>query len=499
MYIKMKITNIKAINSFEFNIPLGQGLYALTGENACGKSTVIACASRTFYEAVPYSYFGIPMENAKIEFEYNGKQRILGSSNGRWLNAEGNLGIVGFYEGSLIYGNRFKDVEFSRLRLLSSIKETDLLPASTFITENLGSILHDDKSYYSKMFVMKPEVKIQKKLLKQPYYYKSNGKLVNQLEMSTGENLLISILHSLEMKILKERYLDTPSLMLLDEIELALHSSALRRLIYFLQELSKENNLSILFSTHSIELIRSISAQNIFYLQKFADGSLKVINPCYPVYATRNLESSNYGHDFIIMVEDDLAKSIIEKILREKRLLGNKRVLVIPVGGWTEVLRFAYDTIRSNLVLKTTKIIIILDRDIESHVNGFLKRNKMSFTNKPNYLPIKSLEKYLLEKLTVNIDSVLLQELNDYIFQNKSLSEIINKYLSNVKNGIYTDQDKIKNGKMLFEDLQNELRQVRKTPESISELVVEHLFKMNNEQINELSVFLSTVLEPKNP
>ena len=66
-----------------------------------------------------------------------------------------------------------------------------------------------------------------------------------------------------------------------------------------------------------IELIRSISPENIYYLQRYADGKIECINPCYPVYATRNLESSNYGHDCIIMVEDDLAKTIVERILRE--------------------------------------------------------------------------------------------------------------------------------------------------------------------------------------
>ena len=85
-------------------------------------------------------------------------------------------------------------------------------------------------------------------------------------------------------------------------------------------------------------------------MQRYADGKIECINPCYPVYATRNLESSNYGHDCIIMVEDDLAKTIVERILREKRLLSNKRVMVISVGGWMQVLQFAYDTIRSKAI-----------------------------------------------------------------------------------------------------------------------------------------------------
>ena len=271
------------------------------------------------------------------------------------------LGITGFYEGSLIYGNRFKDVDFNRLKTLAGVNKSELLPSTVFVKDNLGSILHDNKRYYKDLYILNPESTKKHALLKEPYYYEINGKLINQLTMSTGENLLISILHSLKMRIKRKAYGEMPIFILLDEIELALHSSALRRLMYFLDKLAKEHNLAVFFSTHSIELIRSIPPSNIYYLQRHLDNSLEVINPCYPIYATRNLESSNYGHDYIIMVEDVLAKSIIERIFAEKRLLNNKRVLVIAVGGWGEVLRFAYDTIRSNLTIRTTKILIVLE------------------------------------------------------------------------------------------------------------------------------------------
>lgn len=225
------------------------------------------------------------------------------------------------------------------------------------------------------------------------------------------------------------------------------------------------------------------------------DGSIEVINPCYPVYATRNLESSNYGHDYIIMVEDDLAKTIVERILRDKRLLSNKRVLVISVGGWTQVLRFAYDTIRSNLALSTTKILMVLDRDIKDSVAGFMKNERMGFSINPSYLPIKSLEKYLLEKLVKNVDVILFRELNDYLFQVKSLDVIIKEYNTDVKNGVYTDLEKIRNGKMLYEALKHELHQIRKTDSDLVSIIVDYLFGTKNTEIEELSSFFEQTLK----
>ena len=489
MGIIVKIHNVKNIDDFKFEVPVEKGLYALTGENGSGKSTVISCAAAAFYVPSFEDYFGNPREGAYIEFNFAGRKRSVREKDGKWKNPSNTLGITGFYEGSIVFGNRFKDIDYSLLGKLSTIKFEQLNDASDFVKKNLGSILHDDEDYYKTLYVLKSEEAKRLGLQRSTYYFKNKGVLISQLNMSTGENLLLTILSSIERRLKKKVYGDTPAFMLLDEVELALHSSALRRLVFFLKDIAEKNNTVVLFSTHSIELIRSISSENIFYLQRHVDGSIEVINPCYPVYATRNLESSNYGHDYIIMVEDDLAKTIVERILRDKRLLSNKRVLVISVGGWTQVLRFAYDTIRSNLALSTTKILMVLDRDIKDSVAGFMKNERMGFSINPSYLPIKSLEKYLLEKLVKNVDVILFRELNDYLFQVKSLDVIIKEYNTDVKNGVYTDLEKIRNGKMLYEALKHELHQIRKTDSDLVSIIVDYLFGTKNTEIEELSSF----------
>lgn len=495
MGIYVKIRNVKNIDDFEFEIPVEKGLYALTGENGSGKSTVISCAAAAFYVPSFNAYFGKPRKGAYIEFDFEGRKRSVKEENGEWKKPSNILGITGFYEGSIVFGNRFKDIDYSLLGKLATIEFDQLRDSSDFVKKSLGSILHDDEGYYKALYVLK-NTEAKKLGLRRPtYYYKNKGTLISQLNMSTGENLLLTILSSIEKRLKKTVVGETPAFIFLDEIELALHSSALRRLVFFLKEIAENNNTVVLFSTHSIELIRSISAENIFYLQRHVDGSIEVINPCYPVYATRNLESSNYGHDYIIFVEDNLSKMIVERILKEKKLLSNKRVLVISVGGWTQVLRFAYDTIRSNLALRTTKILIVLDRDIKDSVSGFMKKEKIGFSNAPNYLPIKSLEKYLLEKLVNKVDAVLFRELNDYLFQAKSLDNIVKEYNDNVKNGVYTDLDKINNGKMLYDALKNELRQIRKTDSDLVEIIVDYLFRYNNVEVEELSEFFKEKLK----
>lgn len=497
MVFKMTIHNIKSIADFSFDIPTQKGLYALTGENASGKSTIISCLATAFYTPVMTSYFGEPYNESKISFECGKKRRLITSIGKRWKADEKNtLGVTGFFEGSLVFGNRFKDIDFDLLKSFRNITESELMEASAFIRENLGRILHDNEAYYQNLFVLKKEIGKKYGLSRPTFFYKNqNGIFINQLNMSTGENLLITILHSLEQRIKKENYGTLPTFILLDEIELALHSASLRRLVFFLSEISDIYNCVVLFSTHSIELIRSILPENIYYIQRHIDNTIEVINPCYPIYATRNLESSNYGYDYIIMVEDELARKVVERILQEKRLLGNKRVLVIAVGGWHQVLRFAYDTIRSNLMLKTTKVLIVLDRDIKDEVPGFMKENRIGFTDPPHYLPVPSLEKYLLDKLTKRVDHSLFRELNDYVFQGRSLNDIVSEYNTKVSAGKYSCPEKIRNGKTLYEDcLRHEIRQIRKTEDDLIQIIIDYLFKNESPEMKELTAFFENQL-----
>ena len=58
----------------------------------------------------------------------------------------------------------------------------------------------------------------------------------------------------------------------------------------------------------------------------------------------------------------------------------------------------------------------------------------------------------MLEKLVNNTDTTLFRELNDCLFQQKSLDVIIKEYVTNVKNGVYKDSEKIKNAKFDFQE-----------------------------------------------
>jgi len=306
--------------------------------------------------------------------------------------------------------------------------------------------------------------------------------------MSTGENLLVSILNSLNIRNSDRASLLKPCLLFLDEIELALHPSSLKRLVTFLREMSQEYNYAIYFSTHSIELIGSIKPENIFFLERHSDNSVEILNPCYPAYATRILYDHS-GYDYIILVEDDLAKEIVSRLLRKHSLLSNRLVHVLPCGGFSNVIELAKEVVNSNLVGKTSSISIILDGDVKSDAQRYIARHGIQNNIPVNYLPIESLEKYLKTNLYDSVDHKLFRLLNDFVFHQVSLGEIIENY----KNS--TDTSKDTNGKKLYKRIDTELRARGKSRLEIIELIVDYLTNNNETKIEDIVKFLKSLFK----
>lgn len=493
MEIKMKINKIKSIDNLYFEFPTEAGLYAITGENGSGKSTLIASAATLFFNMPMNDYFGKP-NGASISFSLGETTRKWECIDGVWeqTSSINKMQINGFYEGSIAFGNRFKDNNFSTIKKLESVSKKDLYKADEFIITNLGVILHDDPGYYENLFVLSRGAAEKHRLLGvQHFYLTESGEYISQIRMSTGENLLISILYSLKT-IYNKRITHNdfrPCIIFLDEIELALHSSALRRLILFLKQISNELNMAVFFSTHSLELIREIKPQNIYYLQRNVDRSIAITNPCYPAFATRNLYGDDgYGNDLVILVEDDFAKIIVDKVLFEKDLLKNIRLKVLPTGGWTNTITMAYDITSSHLLNKGTKLVVILDGDIKEEVPNFIRTHKEYSGIAIDYLPIKSLEKYLKDNLFAKVNNNLYNYYDTYLFQKRPIAAIINKYKKENKKDDF-------DGKILMGYLMNELKSMRKDREDLVTITVRYLMKNEVANIEQLTEYLRQKIE----
>ncbi|MDO4431464.1 MAG: ATP-binding protein [Lonepinella koalarum] len=450
--LTLKIKNLKSIENLEISIPLRKGLFILCGENGLGKSTLFSVLSKLVYKGAFTSYFRNTGNTATcISFEYNGKvDEWIKNPNWRRINNnQDEIFLKGFYEGSFIFGNRFSDANKELLKNLYKLERNpqDLVPASDFVIKNLGVILKNDKEFYTKLKKIKSKNKSEIYGFKNiPYFWEVDDNLIFQMSMSSGEYLLLNLLHFIDEKInfLSKNNNNNLSLIILDEIEMALHPSAQKRLTDFLQETSQKYNLCIYCATHSTQMFNKINPHNIFYLEKSFDNSIRIINPCYPAYITRDLYI-NDGFDYIILVEDRLAKLIIERAL--KRISSNnvfKLIHVIPCGGWEKTLELQDDFVKNKMAGQNCQIASILDADIKDNVNN----GKWKVLNK-RFLPIDSIEKYLKKHLIDEFNQNLYDDISNIIYISRSLKDILNDYKKNYSTDTDTD------GKKLYKLLQS--------------------------------------------
>ncbi len=480
-FLNVKIENLRGIKKLELQLNLSPGIYAITGQNSSGKSTLMASLASIFYRNLTYKYFNhAKNDNSRIYVSNDDKSLTIHPNKNyyKWKfvfdpdDNKNRLRINGFYEGSIIYGNRFRDTNPRALFEATKIQKSELVKSEEFVWKNLGIILHNNKNHYrDKLFrLLSKKAYNRFKFNGSPYFYElEENKIISQFSLSTGENLLISVLHSIQYQLRRSTLYRDIYLVLLDEIELALHPSALNRLIHFLDNLAKERRLAIYFSTHSVELIRQIPAENIYFLKRHLDNVVEVQNPVSPAYATRAIYIHD-GYDLLVLVEDKLAKSIVHWIMQKEKLNSKKLIHVLPAGGWENVISLHQDVVSSYIVKSHQKAISVLDGDIkdifkEKYINNGQHGNLNIF-----FLPIKSAEKYLRKKIVEEVDFEFYNDFGDTFFRRKSLDDLLTEYKE--VNGVENDLS----GKKLLSILKNELIEIGQSEKEFYTFLTEYMF-----------------------
>ncbi|WMJ22565.1 AAA family ATPase [Paludicola sp. MB14-C6] len=468
--IKMVINNIKGITRGIIDVPIENGVYCLVGNNGVGKSTIISCLAQLISRH-NLGLLGLHdyTQESSVEFFYEEHHDKWHCENKFWKadTFPNTLSFNGTYEGSLFYGIRFRDSKnVDELMENNKICTDDLMNADDYIQETLGKILHNDSSYYTGLKRVRNKTVADKLGLKNTPYFRTVGSsLISQYRMSSGECLLISLLHFIYNSIIR-RSLPTnkPILMLMDEIELALHPLAINNLLSVLNELTEQyENLTVILTSHSPEVIRNIKPNNIFKIERIvnSENNFNIVNPCYPSYAIRDVYIHD-GFDYLLLVEDELAKIIVKKAIEELNLQNSRLVNVLPVGGWQNVLKLQYELITNNVLGVGKQVFSVLDGDVSDKVGKEFRALKKLF------LPVSSVEKYLRNVLFTVPILLVKKQINDNFFPIVSIDALLNNYKSNEEKNAQILKDDYKedsDGKRLYNYLLKDLKKRKVTEE----------------------------------
>lgn len=431
--LKIKMHHIKSINDAQFELPFENGIYTLVGVNGSGKSTIMLCLAQLMSNQLMHLTPNDHKLDSFVRYEIAGQCNLWKiDHDNKWYLANGALEQYnGLYEGSLFYGTRFEDSSnIENMITQGRITHNELADADDYVKQQMSYILHGDTTHYKTLKRLKNKYVAQKLSIKnRPYFTSIDEHFISQYRMSSGECLLVSLLHFVYNAIIRRSLpSDKKVLVLIDELELALHPIAVLRLMELLKELvNKHSNLIVYLSTHSPEIIRTMPPSQLFKVNN-NNGDLTLESNCYPSYLIRDLYS-NISPDFLLLVEDELSQLVVNKILSTYALRNSKLIHCIPVGGWKNVLELHKELYTKKVLGSNTVILSILDGDIKNELNNEQKKLPHLF------LPIPSIEKFLYDVIKEKNNLKLRKIINDKYFIVNSLDEIVSQYNKSVLNG----------------------------------------------------------------
>jgi energy-coupling factor transporter ATP-binding protein EcfA2 len=492
--ITLRANKIKNIDKCNIEIEFEKGIYAFVGPNGCGKSTIMnmlaLIVKPTLFRSLVNTDF---CDDSFVEIVINGVTDTMVYENNEWVTKEkkNNYSHMknnykGFYERSIFYGTRFYDYG----KMSSVIKEidenNDLRPVDDFVKDNLSIILHDDNAHYRTLLKVKSKKKAQQLGFSGiPYFFSKNGNIISQYNMSSGECMLISLIDFVNNFISRERQTKREKIIFfIDEVELALHPSAIDRLIAFFEKLISDSLFEIIvyFSTHSSEIIHKITPQKMYLIENIS-GVIECTNPCYANYAIRNLYIPN-GFDFMILSEDELTKEIIVKLLRSHNLYKSKSICVMPGGGWSQLLKLHSDISKYNVLGVGKKVISVYDGDVRQEV-----LSKGEYNHLPKcFIPISSVEKYLLKKLYLDQDREFKKIIGDKYFNQKSIEDVISEYRHS------NDYNNDKNGKKLYKRIIACMKQNNIAEDRFISYLCDEIYEYESQAIQKFADIFKKVL-----
>ncbi len=374
---KVTIKSLLSIKELEFDVPEA-GVWGLAGRNGAGKSSLLAAlwrigSSEAFRTAFPSSSNERLDSFTGTEITYaTGEQEVTyRRTKKRWppTPRKNALSINDFeFELVIFIG---ADAE----RVSPTPKDFDPRKnrgASKFIKDGLKEVFGTEK------FVDLKVVNVSRGRMT-PAYILPGETISGQRHYFSEKNFSLGELCVLKMLAKLDKIGEQKALILIDEMDMALHPVAQVGLFQFLQRLSDENGHMVIISTHSPAIIKEVPPRNLIFLDPQADGTVSVISTPDKGMVLRGVSGDIHLREGSrVYCEDEMARSFI-MAAHAKWLAGKnknaKSFHVMTSGSWTKVLDAGHADGKDG-----SSHFSVLDADVtDQHVTGHVGAASKTF------------------------------------------------------------------------------------------------------------------------
>lgn len=175
------------------------------------------------------------------------------------------------------------------------------------------------------------------------------GLKYSSLSMGSGEQRVIKII---DVILRAEAY----SLILIDEIDLLLHVSALNKLIERIYDIAKNKHIQVVFTTHSIEMLKLTKYVFIQYITNFNNNDNTLVYEKITPDLIYNMTGER-SKTLTIYVEDELAKQVVKQIIIKNDMFPTTDV--ITYGSIENAFTLAASFVISNDQNLSNKLIVL--------------------------------------------------------------------------------------------------------------------------------------------
>ena len=392
------IEKVKGINKLDFEIPR-PGVYVVTASNGSGKTTLLACVERLqntsalshyfiqqrswnvdSYDDSKITYKSITCKSVTYTYrEVSNSWRPLKNDiqaikdfGFKSVKTIPTLGKRIYTQSKKIRGGYVKAAPSTLRKAMAEVLENQIF--LKLLKINLGEIRgRGGANRRNNTAFLLPKGQVRQRNKTTRTYYSESG-------FSLGEIFSLNLLFELEV-------IDKDSLLMIDELEVALHPRVQINMLRYIEKKATEKNLTVLVSTHSSSLIKC-SSKLIFLDKDITNNNINVHYNCYPTLALQEVAvEEDIQPDYVFFVEDQSAEFLLKEMIKQyfKHNTNKLQPLwkILPIGGYPEVLRF---TQKVNTYLLNNRIgqYAFLDKDVEDVVLNLRKKgnNRTESENK---------------------------------------------------------------------------------------------------------------------